>query len=169
MKMSPRGLASVVREEAIVLFVYEDTDTKGVRHRANGIGNNDDSLDLSSRITVDEAVAQFLENIRRFEAVVDRTITRKLAQNEYDALVHRAFNSGVRGFEVGERDLIDAVNRDDDRAVVMELVRDGNLARRIREANMYVSAYYNSKMDKVRLYENDLRHFVEIPNPILEK
>lgn len=164
-KFSPRGLAQIVREEAIVLFVYEDIDTKGVKHRANGIGNNDDSLALDTRTTVEQAVEKLYENVKRFEAVVNETITRVLEPNEFDAVGSRAFNAGVTGFRVGEQKLIEAVNNFDVVGIVWELAMDGNKSRRRHEADMFINNKYID-FSKVPLLEVDIRHMRWIPNPI---
>jgi GH24 family phage-related lysozyme (muramidase) len=164
-RLSPRGQSAIVREEAIVLFVYEDKDTKGVIHRANGVGNNDDSMAPDARITVEEAIEKFHENIKRFEAVVSETITRDLNEHEADALISRAFNSGVTGFRVGQAKLIQAVNNNDIVGVVWELAMAGNKKRRRHEADMYHTGRYID-FRLVPLFEVDLKHRRMIPNPI---
>lgn len=167
-KMSLKGLAQGICEEAIVLFVYRDKDTKGVWHSANGIGNNDDNLDTSTRITIEQAVAQYLENFKRFEAAVNRSITRQdIRQNEFDALGLRAFNSGVRGFEEGEKVLIDAVNAKDARRVCQEMIADGNLKRRVHEAALFMDEHMYIDASKCRLYEKLITDWRLIPNPLL--
>lgn len=150
--MPVQDLAQVARYEGCVTVTYWDISSDGSKKKADGLGNQDDSLELNGHVSIEQAFAKLKENAVRFESVVDRVVTRALLSHQKGALVSRAFNAGVAGFGA-LTDLISAVNADDSQAVAVELLKgteevwknpdlDGNLRRRLFEATQYESGQY---------------------------
>jgi lysozyme len=111
-RTSARGAADIIAHEAIVLSRYKDVAgvwTIGVGHTAAAGGL--DPATFTGTLTLDAALALFLEDIRKYERRVAKAFTRPLAQHEFDAAVSFDFNTGgidratwVETFNAGDRE-----------------------------------------------------------------
>ncbi len=87
MKTSTNGLLALINHEGIVLSSYRDSAgvwTIGVGHTA-AAGPPKPGPGL--RITLEQAIRLFGEDIRRYEAGVERAVKVSLKQHEFDAPV----------------------------------------------------------------------------------
>ena len=97
MKTSTKGLIALMNHEGVVLQSYRDSVgvwTIGVGHTAAaGVPKPSPGL----KISLKQAVELFREDIRKYEAGVDRAVKVPLKQWEFDALVSFHFNTGAIG------------------------------------------------------------------------
>jgi lysozyme len=145
MKLSPAGLAALSREEGLVLHPYNDS----AGHATIGVGH---LLHLGRVTAADQArwrgftrakaIALLADDVGKFEAAVDRAITRPMLQGQFDAFVSLAFNIGTGGFAsstVARRfnagDRMGAAN-----AILMWSHPSELLGRRKRERTMFLEA-----------------------------
>ena len=95
METSAKGLLALINLEGVVLSSYRDSAgiwTIGVGHTAAaGPPRPNPSL----RITLEQAIRLFREDIRRYEAGVERAVKVPLESHEFDALVSFHFNTGA--------------------------------------------------------------------------
>jgi len=95
MKASTKGLLALINHEGIVLSSYRDSagvSTIGVGHTA-AAGPPIPRQGLT--LTLEQAVRLFREDIRRYEAGVERAVKVPLNQHQFDALVSFHFNTGA--------------------------------------------------------------------------
>lgn len=93
-QVSLKGLLEILSHEAIVLHPYKDSAgvwTIGVGHTAAAGGPDPKGM---GKITIEEALRIFRNDVRKFERRVDNTISRGCRQNEFDAAVSFDFNTG---------------------------------------------------------------------------
>jgi GH24 family phage-related lysozyme (muramidase) len=153
MRVSPQGLAFVAQREGCVLTAYRDT-----KHLAIGFGWNKPGLQEGDTITLDEAVAQFVEH----SAVYDQDMARvfgaaPLSQQCYDALYSLAYNIGgtqlrketdlisaviAHALSPGDRVLRDKAAYHLTRARFNDESGPFNFSRRCREALVYIGGDY---------------------------
>lgn len=146
MEISKKGIDFLVREEGVVLKPYLDQRNKPTI----GIGstfyeNGGPVTMLDKPISLDRAYSLFNDTLKRYVAQVNKSITRPINQNQFDALVSMCYNIGTSGFAGATVVLKVNVNPCD------PLIRNwfeawknagGKpilLGRRIREANLYFS------------------------------
>lgn len=92
-----RGLVELAGHEGICLSKYKDS----VGVWTIGIGATRTEIPdiykwpLSKRITMEEAFKLFKKSIRRYENALNKHLTRKIKQTEYDALCSWCYNVGV--------------------------------------------------------------------------
>lgn len=90
MKTDATGRAFITREEGEVLKTY--TCAAGVL--TIGVGHTGSDVKPGLVITQAQSQALLTRDLARFEAAVNRLVTRPLAQNQFNALVSFAFNLG---------------------------------------------------------------------------
>lgn len=99
MKTSAKGLDFIMKEEGLVLHPY--LDARGIP--TIGIGScyweDGRKVSMSDKpITQDRALDLFSYTLKRYEAQVNKSITRPINQNQYDACVSLCYNIGTAGF-----------------------------------------------------------------------
>lgn len=141
MEISQRGIDFIKKEEGKRLQAYlcpANVWTIGYGHT---IGVNKDD------VITDELAEQFLrEDLKNFEAAINKYVKVSLQQNQYDALVSFCFNVGVGNF--AQSTLLKKVNAGaPNDEIVFEfkrwkyakgMVLPGLVKRREREANLYI-------------------------------
>lgn len=98
MKTSTAGRARIAEREGVRLKRYRDSVgiwTIGTGHTA-AAGPPDPNV--VKTITMAENDAILARDLAKFEAGVERAITRPMTQNQFDALVSLAFNIGLGAF-----------------------------------------------------------------------
>lgn len=146
MKTSQKGIDFIIKEEGIVLKPYLDS----VKKPTIGIGSTywEDGTPVKMTdkpITRDRAISLFQNTLKRYEAQVNKTVTRPINQNQFDALVSLCYNIGTAGFAgatVGKK--VQANPCDPDIRYWIEAWRNAGgkpilLGRRQREADLYFS------------------------------
>ncbi|WP_414445289.1 lysozyme [Burkholderia sp. 22PA0106] len=96
---------------------------------------------MSSKITTEQAKAQFDTNVGAFDQAVKKLITAPLYQHEHDALVSLAFNMG--GLTKAPS-LCRKINSGDYAGAPVEFLDIENHTRREREHDMFCLGIYNS-------------------------
>lgn len=94
MKTSPEGMLALLCREAVVLSAYKDSVgvwTIGVGHTAAA---GEPIPEPGLRITLEEAVALFGRDLKRYEEDVEKAVKVPLEQHEFDALVSFHYNTG---------------------------------------------------------------------------
>ena len=146
MRVSERGRAQIAAEEGVVLRAYKDVAgvwTIGVGHTAAAGGIRPRAGRV---ITRDEAMAQFADDLLRFEARVV-AIGGLARQSAFDGAVSFDFNTGaihraawVRHYQAGALDAAERALRRWTRAGGRH--RAGLAARRAREADLIFRGRY---------------------------
>ena len=147
MKTSIDGMLAIIAEEAIVLESYLDSGgvrTIGVGHTAAAGGMKPAKGD---KISVEQALALFADDLRKFEARVLKHIKGPLQQHELDGFVSFDFNTGK--IDAGTvDDLWNKGDREGAMRVLKSYKKDKGkvlpalVARREREANMIMNGVY---------------------------
>lgn len=99
MMLSPEGLTFIQRWEAFAACPY--TDSGGVWTIGYGAtkGVDDGPVTADTHpISVDQADALLLRDVRHAETAVNVGLKNPVAQNKYDALVSLCYNIGVSAF-----------------------------------------------------------------------
>lgn len=146
MKTSAKGIDFIIKEEGVVLKPYLDS----VKKPTIGIGSTywEDGTPVKMTdkpITRERAISLFQNTLKRYEAQVNKTVTRPINQNQFDALVSLCYNIGTTGFAgatVGKK--VQANPCDPDIRYWIEAWRNAGgkpilLGRRQREADLYFS------------------------------
>lgn len=146
MTTSQKGIDFIIKEEGIVLKPYLDS----VKKPTIGVGSTywEDGRPVSMSdkpITRDRAILLFKTTLKRYEAQVNKSITRPINQNQFDACVSLCYNIGTNGFSsstVAKKVQLNPC--DPDIRQWFEAWRNAGgkpilLARRKREANLYFS------------------------------
>ena len=101
MRLSAKGLQRLISEEGLRLDPYNDSAghaTVGVGHLIHfGRVTAADEARFK-HFTKADAIALLAEDVRPREQFVERVVTVKLNQNEFDALVSLVFNIGTGAF-----------------------------------------------------------------------
>lgn len=146
--MSPKGIAFLMAEEAIVLRAYRDSGgvwTIGAGHTAAA---GPPKVAEGQRITLDEALAIKRRDLAGFEAEVRAAISVDLQQHQFDALVSFHYNTGA----IRKGSVDDKINAGDVAGAMATLrlyrkdrkghVLEGLVARRARETAMFERGEY---------------------------
>lgn len=99
MNTSAKGLDFIIKEEGLILHPYKDAagyPTIGIGSRYYEDGTPVKMTDKS--ITRDRAIQIFKVTLKYYEAQVNKSITRCINQNQFDALTSMCYNIGVNGF-----------------------------------------------------------------------
>ena len=148
MQTSTMGLLALLNHEAAVLSSYRDSAgvwTIGVGHTA-AAGPPRPRQGL--KITLEQAIRLFREDIRRYEAAVNRDVNVQLKQHEFDALVSFHFNTGAISRAAITRHL-NAGDKNKAAAAFMNWTRAGGkkgmlTARRKAERAMFARGDYGN-------------------------
>lgn len=98
MKMSTAGLVALIGREAIVLTRYRDSKgiwTLGIGHTKAAGGINPETF--TGTLTMAEVLDLLRTDIVKYEDGVNRAVTARVTQAEFDALVSFHFNTGGIG------------------------------------------------------------------------
>lgn len=99
MKTSPQGRQAIKQREGVVLTSYVDSVgvlTIGVGHTSMA---GHPKVTPGMKITKAEAEEILSRDLKVFEKAVNDSVSVKLTQNEFDALVSLAFNIGAGAFK----------------------------------------------------------------------
>ena len=149
MKLSKRGIATILAHEAIVLTAYKDV--AGVWTIGAGLtAGAGVSVRPGQRVTLLTAIDGFKQKIRKYEDRVQRAIKRDLSQNVMDGATSFDFNTGA----IISGSVDDKWNRGDKAAAMATLrqyvnaggkrVRGLEIRRREEEA-IIINGVYPSK------------------------
>lgn len=144
MKTDDDGRAFITKEEGQVLHTY--LCAAGVK--TIGVGHTGADVKAGMKITVEQSQALLTKDLARFEAAVNRVVTRPISQAKFNALVSFAFNLGEGA--LAKSSLLKLVNAgsSDSAAITnaFKLWRNVNgkpnpaiEARRGREAKLFLS------------------------------
>lgn len=146
METSQKGIDFISKEEGMILHPYLDS----VKKPTIGIGSTywEDGRPVSMSdkpITKDRAFELFRNTLKRYESQINKSITRPINQNQFDALVSLCYNIGTNGFSGST--VVKKVNLnpcDPDIRNWFEAWKNAGgkpilLSRRKREANLYFS------------------------------
>jgi GH24 family phage-related lysozyme (muramidase) len=154
-EFSHEGACALAREEGVVLQVYMDGNTPAV-----GMGHNDARLKVGDKITLEEAVALFKQDIKKFTAGVLKVLTKPTLQHELDAMILLAYNIGLGSFS---RSSVVAHFNSGDKAKAADAFllwhkasgkADVLLGRRQRERTLFLTSSYG-KIDTVPVWTGD--------------
>ena len=112
MKVSDKGIAELLSHEALVTAPYKDSVgvwTIGVGHTASAGRPNPQTMEKGVQVPVEDMIALFRADLVKFEDGVNKAVTAKLAQHEFDALVSFHFNTGA----IGRASLVKKLNAGD--------------------------------------------------------
>lgn len=98
MKLSNKGYEFLGKEEGLRLTAYQDSVGVWTIGYGNTFYEDGSKVKQGDRITKERAMELFRSIVKRFEAGVNKTITRELNANQFDALVSLAYNIGVAAF-----------------------------------------------------------------------
>lgn len=126
-----------------ILTVYNDSrklPTVGCGHLVTAT----DKLKIGDSITIERAKEILKIDLQVAENAINDKVKVPLYQNEYDALVSIAFNTG----RSGALKLIEKVNEGDYKSIPKEIEKyrtgGGNKGRRTSEANLFESGNYDA-------------------------
>lgn len=94
MKISEKGIEFIIKEEGEVLHAYKCPSgvwTIGIGHTGG--------VTPDMKITKKQSRELLKSDLRRFENIVNKVITRPLLQHEFDALISFSFNVGTQAFK----------------------------------------------------------------------
>lgn len=148
MKTSTKGLLALINLEGVVLSSYRDSAgvlTIGVGHTA-AAGQPRPVPGL--RITLEQAIGVFRDDIRHYEAGVGLAVKVPLKQHEFDALISFHFNTGAIARAAITRHL-NAGDKSKAAAAFMNWTRAGGVAgalsgRRSAERVMFARGDYGN-------------------------
>ena len=157
MKTSLLGMLFIARREAMVLVPYMDGT-----HVSVGFGRNNPQP-VPTKITPQQAVRWLIEDIRDREEVVNRSLSKEVTQNEFDALLSAYYQGGSRNLHP----LAQAINDDDDRSTAIEMFpllntnragepKPGLTKRRLMEQAIFRDADYGQLLP-LPMWEGDPR------------
>ncbi len=148
MRTSDQGLVFLMREEGVVMRSYVDSvgvRTIGVGHTAAAGGLNPLR---GVKITLPEALDLLRRDIVKYENGVNRVLTVKVTQNQFDALVSFHYNTG----SIARASLTKVVNRQGSAADITKAfaawnkgggkVLEGLVRRRAAEAECFNKGKY---------------------------
>ena len=148
MKTSTKGLLALINHEGVVLSGYRDSAgvwTIGVGH-TSAAGPPKPGPGL--RMTLRQAIGLFRDDIRQYEAAVERAVNVPLKSHEFDALVSFHFNTGAIARAAITKHL-NAGDKDKAAAAFMNWTRAGGVAgaltkRRSAERAMFARGDYGN-------------------------
>lgn len=153
MKLGTRGLDLIKRYERFIPYTYDDLDPghpvrQGDKVRGTltiGYGHTGAHAVAGNTISEPAAVELLTTDASVAVTAVNRLVTRRLNQGQFDALVSLAFNIGTGNFAAST--LLKRLNARDDLNVPAEflkwrkskgLVLKGLLRRRVAEAALFL-------------------------------
>lgn len=146
MKTSAKGLDFIMKEEGIVLHPYKDSAGIATIGIGSTYWEDGRKVSMSDKpISQQRAIDLFEYTLKRYEAQVNKSITRPINQNQFDALVSLCYNIGTAGFASSTVAKLVQVNPcDPNIRKWFEAWRFANkqpvlLQRRIREHKLYFS------------------------------
>lgn len=146
MTTSQKGIDFISKEEGLVLKVYFDSVGKATIGYGSTFYEDGSPVKTTDRpITKERALSLFHTTLKRYETQVNKSITRPINQNQFDALVSLCYNIGTNGFAGAT--VVKKVNAnpcDPEIRTWIEAWKNAGgkpilLARRKREANLYFS------------------------------
>lgn len=146
MTTSEKGVAFIAKEEGLVLTAYQDSVGVWTIGYGSTMYEDGSKVKKGDKITKERAISLFRNTLKKYEAQVNKSITRPINQNQFDACVSLCYNIGASGFAgstVVKR--INANPCDPTIADAFKMWRNAGskkgllLARRTREAALYFS------------------------------
>lgn len=99
MNISKKGIEFIGKEEGLVLHPYLDSVKKPTIGYGSTYWESGRAVSMTDKpITKERAVLLFSNTLRKYEDQVNKSITREINQNQFDALVSLCYNIGVNGF-----------------------------------------------------------------------
>lgn len=99
METSEKGVKFIGNEEGCVLHPYLDSVKKPTIGYGSTYWEDGTPVKMSDRpITMERAAKLFRTTLKRYEGQVNKSITRPVNQNQFDALVSLCYNIGTNGF-----------------------------------------------------------------------
>lgn len=133
-KLSDKGRNFLINEEGCRLDAYKDSKgiwTIGVGHTGKVNGQ---AIGPGMKITKDQAIELFNNDIAKFEAYVNKVVKVPISQNMFDAMVSYSFNVGSLGPK-----FLQKLNSGDYKGAMAELttINPELQARRQREQSLF--------------------------------
>lgn len=99
MVTSQKGIDFIIKEEGIVLKPYLDAVKKPTIGVGSTFWEDGTPVNMTDKpITKERAMSLFKTTLKRYEAQVNKSVTRPINQNQFDALVSLCYNIGTNGF-----------------------------------------------------------------------
>lgn len=116
-RTNPEGLKLIKQWEGLKLTAYRDV----VGVWTIGYGSTGSHVTPGLKISAQQAEQLLFKDLVRFERCVEQSVTAKLSDNQFAALVAFAFNVGEAGFKGST--LLKKLNRGDKNSVPAELAK----------------------------------------------
>jgi len=168
MKLSGNGFEFIKRHEGLRLEAYLDSASV----LTIGYGHTGNDVTTGLKISKQQADKLLLADVTKFEASVNRLVTRPLTQSQFDALVSFDFNTGA----LGKSTVLKRVNAGRDHEVDDEIVRwvhatvrgkkvklPGLVKRRAEEAQLWLSGLPD------QITEDEKHDATTVPDPVDQK
>lgn len=147
MKISEKGIEFIIKEEGERLTAYKCP--AGVL--TIGVGHTGKDVKEGMKITKEQSREFLKQDLKRFETCINANVSRKLKQQEFDALVSFAFNVGCEAFRLSTlRKKINSYAPATEIAAEFRKWRKGGgkvlpvlIARREREIKLFVEGKYD--------------------------
>lgn len=99
MTTSEKGIKFIGEEEGCVLHPYLDSVKRATIGYGSTYWENGQPVRMTDKpITKARAILLFHTTLKRYEAQVNKSITKVITQNQFDALVSLCYNIGTNGF-----------------------------------------------------------------------
>jgi lysozyme len=147
--LSDEGLLFLRGHEGCRLGLYNDSAghcSIGIGHLVHhGPCNGSEPAKFRNRLTEDEVIDLFRNDLQKYESAVSNSVTSRLNQYYYDALVSFAFNIGIGGFQTSG--VLKEVNAKRYSKVPGEMMKWLNppelRGRRTDEAHLFATGIYS--------------------------
>lgn len=128
MKTSERGINLIKHFEGLELEAYPDPATGGEPYTI-GYGHTGPEVELGMKITDLQATNYLINDLLKFEEVVNDKVSVKLEQYQFDALVSFVYNVGPTNFS--RSTLLKKLNKEDFEGAEKEFKRWNKANRKV--------------------------------------
>ena len=150
MKLSDNGFKFLCNEEGKKNSIYDDATGKYLKKHEKAKGNPTIGIGhliitselfpyFPEKLTDTQVYDLFKKDLVKYETAVNKLISVKITQNQYDALVSLCFNIGINGFTGST--VLRLLNKNDYKGATEAFLlwfNPGLLNRRIREKTLFL-------------------------------
>jgi lysozyme len=164
MKISQRGIDFIKEAEGLRLKAYRCS--ANVLTIGYGSTTHNHEITEGMTITLREAEAMLIYDLREFEKAINDSVKVRLTQSQYDAVCSLVFNIGIGAFK--KSTLLKKINAGDFSGAAKEFAKwdkvkkkpvKGLTARRAKEASLFVSDEWEAD-DRPNDYQSDITRSV---------